>query len=30
MSQNFAAAREIMTTDGKSFIVGPAGDEATP
>src|SRR5678815_4708405 len=27
MTQNAAAAREIVTADGRSFIVGPAGDE---
>ncbi len=30
MTQNAAAAREIVTADGRSFIVGPAGDEPTP
>ena len=29
-TQNAAAAREILTADGRSFIVGPAGDDATP
>jgi hypothetical protein len=29
-TQNAGAAREIVTADGKSFIVGPAGDEPTP
>lgn len=29
-TQNAAAAREITTADGRSFIVGPAGDEPTP
>lgn len=27
MTQNAAVAREIMTADGRSFIVGPAGEE---
>ena len=27
MTQNAAAAREIVTADGRSFIVGPAGEE---
>ncbi|MBI4486371.1 MAG: hypothetical protein HY655_10205 [Acidobacteria bacterium] len=27
-SQNAGAAREIITADGRSFIVGPAGNEA--
>ena len=30
MTQNAAAAREIATADGRSFIVGPEGDETTP
>jgi Family of unknown function (DUF6152) len=29
-TQNAAAAREIVTADGRSFIVGPAGEESTP
>jgi hypothetical protein len=29
-TQNAGAAREIVTADGKSLIVGPAGDEPTP
>ena len=29
-TQNAAAAREIVTADGRSFIVGPEGDEAAP
>jgi hypothetical protein len=29
MTQNAGAAREISTADGRSFIVGPAGDDAT-
>jgi hypothetical protein len=29
LTQNVGAAREIMTADGQSFIVGPAGSEAT-
>jgi hypothetical protein len=29
-TRNAAAAREIVTADGRSFIVGPAGDEPTP
>ena len=28
MTQNAGAAREIVTADGRYFIVGPAGDEA--
>ena len=27
LTQNAAAAREIVTADGRSFIVGPAGEE---
>ena len=27
MTQNAAVAREIVTADGRSFIVGPAGEE---
>jgi len=27
MTQNAGAAREIITADGRSFIVGPAGEE---
>jgi len=27
MTQNAGAAREIVTADGRSFIVGPAGEE---
>ena len=30
MTQNAAAAREIVTADGRSFIVGPEGDEPAP
>jgi hypothetical protein len=30
VTRNFAAAREIVAADGRSFIVGPAGDEPTP
>jgi uncharacterized protein DUF6152 len=29
MTQNAAAAREIVTADGRSFIVGPAGEEGS-
>jgi hypothetical protein len=29
MTQNAAAAREIVTSDGRSFIVGPAGEEGS-
>ena len=29
MTQNAAAAREILTADGRSFIVGPAGEEGS-
>jgi hypothetical protein len=29
-TQNAAAAREIVTADGRSFIVGPEGDEPAP
>jgi len=29
-TQNAGAAREIVTADGKSFIVGPEGDGPTP
>jgi hypothetical protein len=29
-SQNAGAAREIVTADGRSFIVGPAGEQSTP
>ena len=29
MTQNAAAAREITTADGRSFIVGPAGEEGS-
>jgi len=28
-TQNAAAAREIVSADGRSFIVGPAGEEST-
>lgn len=27
LTQNAAAAREIVTADGRSFVVGPAGEE---
>ena len=30
MTQNAGTVREIVTADGRSFIVGPAGDEGTP
>jgi hypothetical protein len=30
LSQNAGAAREIVTADGRSFIVGPAGNGSTP
>ena len=29
-TQHAGAVREIVTADGRSFIVGPAGDEGTP
>src|SRR6266571_3137264 len=29
MTQNAAAAREIIAADGRSFIVGPAGEEGS-
>jgi DNA/RNA endonuclease YhcR with UshA esterase domain len=29
MTQNAGAAREIVTADGRSFIVGPAGEEGS-
>jgi uncharacterized protein DUF6152 len=29
MSQNAGAAREITTADGRTFIVGPAGEEGS-
>lgn len=29
MTQNAGAAREITTADGRSFIVGPAGEEGS-
>ncbi len=29
MTQNAAAAREIVTADGRSLIVGPAGEEGS-
>ncbi len=29
MTQNAGVAREIMTADGRSFIVGPAGEEGS-
>ena len=29
VTQNAAAAREIVTADGRSFIVGPAGEEGS-
>jgi hypothetical protein len=29
MTQNAAVAREIVTADGRSFIVGPAGEEGS-